>query len=210
MQFGFEKHVKTSEVKPVEIEKELTEEERQQKFQQECLIELDKLGTNLERVKADIDSFGGLEKFKEHFERITALGQAEYPGDGTMLFKNPTANLAGDTQRNLEQKIKHIGKDISLEVITTMTLALTVLLNMINKEGILQVDHIGVTDAIQAVKEGSADAIHYLQGISALFTTALLALVAKTKIGERFEIRRLNREKKINDLKFKMTGTEVK
>ncbi len=206
MKFGFEKHVKTLEVKPVEIEKELSEEEKQQKFEEECIAEAGKLKVSLEELKKDIDALGGEEKFKEYFEQPTMWqGKNE---DGSDKVKQ---NVAGHTQSGLERSIDMKSDFMTTGKLTALVAGITIILNMIDtNNNNIDIDYNGIRDVIASVKEGSANAGHYIQGSMVLLMGSLTAFLGKMSLQERFEKRKLQREKKINDLKFKMTGTEVK
>lgn len=206
MKFGFENHVKTPEVKSEEIEKELSEEEKQQKFEEECIAEASKLKVSLGELKKDIDVMGGEEKFKEHFEKAT--GWSGLNEDGSM---KENKNVAGDTQRGLERNINGTSDFVTTGKLAALVAGITILMNMIDtNNNNVDIDYNGMRDVIASIKEGSANAAHYVQGSVVLMMGSLTAFLGKMSLNERFEKRKLQREKKINDLKFKMTGTEVK
>jgi hypothetical protein len=68
MKFDIEKNSLKNEIAP---QKEENPEKTQEEFESEIIAEAEKFGTNLEQLKTDIDQYGGVEKFKAHFEGKT-------------------------------------------------------------------------------------------------------------------------------------------
>lgn len=70
MIFNFDKFLSKKETTPESpIEStELSIEQKQEKLENECIAEAEKLDISIAELKSDIDKFGGVEKFKEYFE----------------------------------------------------------------------------------------------------------------------------------------------
>jgi len=173
MKFNFEKHIKKEEPKPKE-NPELTQEQ----FDEQILAEAQKLGTNLEQFKTEIDQYGGVEKFKEYFE---SRGKEDL-----------SKNKAGETLSGLSSRVdytKEVSKDrAKIAALCYGISALAVALGI----------HEGAESSIVA---GSS-----VGGLMFLLSSGMLISSIKQKINAR----KLNRQKKKEELKFKMTGTEVK
>jgi len=174
MQFNFEKHTK-EEPKPKNPE--LTQEQ----FDEQILAEAKKLGTNLEQLKSEIDQYGGVEKFKEHFEK-----QGAYSSYGK--------NKASEEINRMSHEVRDSKNQAKLFILISTLL-------------------IGLSACFQNADTG--------QGIwsddPGVVMTSLYSIFAVGGVGfligsikQRIDARKLNRQKKKEELKFKMTGTEVK
>lgn len=194
MKFNFEKHIKEE---PKQENTELTQEQ----FDEQIMAEANKLGTNLEQLKSEIDQYGGSEKFKEHFEQPT-----NFSGN------NKEINKAGQDILNLEfqeKREKRESRDMaSLGAVMVGITAFFDYVVAVGAEGqASQFMH-----QLDTLKESWAN-----NPTLATAAVAMVALVAvptgaliSSAIKHRIEARKVNREKQKEDLKFKMTGTEVK
>lgn len=179
MKFDFEKHIPSpsEEVVP-------TPEQNQEQFEEEILREVERLGTNLERLKAEIDEFGGPEQFKEYFEKSTS-GYMDAKG-------NLLQNKAGDTLRHISEEIRSNENDQKQ-----------------NKKFRY------LFTAISALSTAGFYFAPFDENNKALLVPAVLAAIPAiiTKIFEfqsSIKNRKLENQKKREELKFKMTGTEIK
>lgn len=196
MKFSFEKiQKKTPEnaTEALEVQEELTELEKQEQFDAECVEEAEKLGKGIEELQAEIDSMGGPEKFKEIFE---APRYAD--GNGTRASKElekfeDDKKYAKDTSKRLAVGAAIFGGLVVLA-----------------EQSILEGET--VSDKFQEIKNlweyQRANAIG--AGVTMVIFTSGSILFAVQAIKERIKARRLEKQKKIEALKFKMTGTEVK
>ena len=156
-------------------------EKTQEEFDLEIEQEADKLGASLQKLKAEIDEYGGPEKFKEYFSK----------GASDFSFKNK----AKQTIDNLSYKSNEAKGNAKMYAIPAIVAtAFVVLLEFLgrNEQGILSED----PQLMQIA-------------ISALFSAVGVG-TAIASISEKFKARKLNRQKQKEELKFKMTGTEVK
>jgi len=156
-------------------------EKTKEEFDLEIEQEADKLGMNLQKLKAEIDERGGVEKFKEFFST----------GASDFSFRNKAKQMLND----LSYKSNQAKGDAKMYAIPAIAAtAFAVLLEFLgrNEHGILSEDPQVIQIAISA------------------FFSAVGAGTAIASISERFKARRLSRQKQKEELKFKMTGTEVK
>lgn len=197
MKFDFENHIPKVEKEEI-VEDPLTELEKQQKFEEECINEANKLNISLIGLKNDIDAFGGEEKFKEIYEGSSRWNNRK---------EGVTENLAGETQRELDKESK-IDKGIAIGLPTTM-LGIATVMNLLDMNHPNHLGYENIVDSIQALKMGVADVGNYLQVIVAAVTAFGVTFSGKFALDEVFRSRKAKREKEINDLKFKMTDTQV-
>ena len=179
MKFSFEKiQKKTPEnaTEALEVQEELTELEKQEQFDAECVEEAEKLGKGIEELKAELDSFGGPGKFKERFELRSDRGDQ---------------NIAGSTVNKLDYESWSANSEAkNLSKAAAVMFALTTALEAVN-----YYEH-----------GGDNPVAHGVAGF-----TALLGLIPTIEaIKQKWKSLRLEKQKKIEALKFKMTGTEVK
>lgn len=213
MKFNFERNSKKVE-KPEEMEKPLSEEEKQlleeikqQRYEEECIAEADKLKVNLSDLKKQIDDFGGAEKFKEHFEKVSS-----WQGENEDGSKNNVTNVAGNSNNKISSEIRYEKRHFPSSLIATAGFAaIAVLMNMVGSNDVA-IDHSSILEAIKGIQEGITSgsvAMNYFPaGFATLFGgTAIMTGVGAVKM--RLESRKLNRQKKIDNLKYKMTDTEV-
>jgi len=161
--------------KPVESV-ELTQEQ----FDEQILVEAEKLKTNIGQLKSEIDQFGGVEAFKKYFE--------------TQHSSN--TNNAGTELNRLYSDVES-KKDESIKFAKLGTLCVTIA---------------AVVTGAMVYESGS--------GKGDMADTVLLALpliLSITGVGmfiesikDKIEARKIKRQKQKEELKFKMTGTEVK
>lgn len=167
-----------------EGEENLTDLERQEQFDAECAEEAEKLGTNIETLIGDINVAGGPERFKEIFE--------------TTPRNSSDTNRAGESLRQMSNEAVRANIDAgtskTIAVLGGVLTGVEALLIYLQKnevpEGMEQYDN----------------ALYVGGGLGALF--ALAGIINFIK--EKFKARRLEKQEKIETLKFKMTGTEVK
>jgi hypothetical protein len=165
-------------------EESLTDLERQEQLDAQCAEEAEKLGTNIERLTGDINVLGGPERFKEIFE--------------TTLGNTTDTNKAGQSLRDLSNESIRAGMDAHMsKMVAVLGTVLT------GVEGLLI--YLQNNDVPEGMEQYDAS-LHIAGGVG-----AVLALGGTINfIKEKFKSRRLEKHKKIQNLKFKMTGTEVK
>lgn len=198
MKFSFEKFKKpdapkeeANNTEALEVQEELTELEKQEQFDAECVEEAEKLGQNLEDLKAEIDAIGGPEKFKEFYEtrsQYTGLSNA----DKELGRLSSESEKAGDMARSSRK----------LAIISAGLAALPMIVskgeNMSEK----------VADFAKTFEQFDVNSA-FMGGYVALMSTGVVLGFVKL-VKEKLKARRLEKQKKIEALKFKMTGTEVK
>lgn len=179
MKFNFEKH--EAEKIPKQPETELTQEE----FDEQILVEAQKLKVSIDSLMEEINAHGGAEKFKEIFERPVIL---DNPGN---VLKNKAGfTLQMFNNRRKENKQKGRGAILFTSVMAGFT-AILVSLGIYNP---------GPGDLLAI----------YTGGITAFLGLCGSIGVVVEKLEARKEIHRIDREKGKKELEFKMTGTEVK
>ncbi len=191
MKFSFEKPKKSPEVEKPELESQETQEgeenlsdlEQQERFDAECAQEAEKLEVGIETLKAEIDALGGPEKFKEIFETKT----------GPNTNKNRAADFSWE--KSFGARSAEEGARISKGVVIFGAILTSVEAFLI---------HLQNNDIPEGM-ESYSDALHVSAGIGAL----MMAGGSISFIKEKFKARRLEKQKKIETLKFKMTGVEV-
>ena len=180
MKFNFEKNLPKEEPKLGEIKIEKTQEE----YEAEIIAEAEKLSINLAQLKAEI---GDPEKFKENFEKGT-----EWSGrDAILDNQNAVRNKAGDKLRAFrceasgsKNTAKIMGK------ITAICYGLSALL------------------VAAGIHEGGASVVGADVTASLMFILGSVSLIDSIK--GKLASRKINRIMQKEELKFKMTDTEVK
>ncbi len=199
-QFEFSKYVPPSPVEEpkTEIEKEQTQEE----FEAEILAEAEKLNTNVQKLKTEIDQYGGVEKFKEYFERKTGYtsGSVEQ-------------NVAGVTLRDLSSKADQEKHDSKIYL---MVGGLLTALSVAIEYAYIAQNDINISDQLEGLKEAftkgdTGSIVAAILGVLFIGGTAAGGLAGFiTAIKDRIKARKINKEKNKKELEFKMTGVEAK
>ncbi len=178
MKFNFEKHV------PAPKQEELKEnvEKTQEEFDTEIIKEAEKLGTNVEKLKAEIDAFGGEEKFKKIFSEKE--GGFSSKGDGEMM-----AQTKGD--KFIENHLGWASSDRESSNQTSKFSAIFATLAV-------------VMEAFM-IYDGNGQApfgvgITAVSGLASVFTGI-------SAIKEKISAKKYEKEAKKMDLKMKMTDT---
>lgn len=194
--FNFEKHGIPEKPKEEKVEKEKIQEE----LESEIIAETEKLGLNLHKLKEEIDQYGGVEKFKEYFEG----------GMGSQ-------NEAGKEIHRLNSESRHEKTSFyTSSKIAASLLALTAYFDY--RVGIAsgQGKFDDISTQIEKLKDSilsgdKAEIAVATTGVVIVAIPALMTGIMSTEaIKNFFKMRRLNKEKQKQELKFKMTGTEVK
>ena len=196
MQFNFEKHI------PEEEKPELEEEKTQEQFDAEILKEADKLGVSLAELQKDIESYGGVEKCKENFEKNYTDG-----GGSTYL----QMNRAGERVSHMKSEERNRKSEAKgLAVIGGILTAITaVMVSSINQGGNIELENL--RHPLEILQQEWNDGFMGKVGVGIVTffaTTGVGGFIGAIKQG--IEARRTKRKRKTEELKFKMTGTEVK
>lgn len=209
MKFSFEKPKKSPEVEKPELESQETQEgeenlsdlEQQERFDAECAQEAEKLEVGIETLKAEIDALGGPEKFKEIFEKPR--------------YTNADGNQADKMLDDIDLKKWEEGSRMKFSRNIALVMGGMLALETFLLEGET------ISDKFDGIRQmwqdnqgdrilGQSNKIGITIGAmvtSAFALTGVSSVVQSIK--SRFELRRLEKQKKIETLKFKMTGVEV-
>lgn len=195
MKFSFEK-IPTEEKVP---EPELSQE----KFDEQILQEAQKLDVNIAELKSEIDKYGGPEKFKEKYEtKINEYNNAAGEQIGTLEQQSKDANIEAKTSTAIGS------------IMTALSAGIAYLPGM-NAEGEV-FDASPIENFRQAWESGIKDMPEWLHhgfmvGAAAMAFVTLVTggFFFKQAIEEKIESRKLKHQKKVDELKFKMTGTEI-
>jgi hypothetical protein len=166
----------------------MEELERQEKLDARIEEEAGKLKVNLDSLKKQIDEYGGLEKFKEEFEK----------------------NKAGDTIRKLQKdqtyeiKSRKSATRMAAILSAVMAVYLALLRGVAGPELQATMNEINQAYPIDDIH---SNLVVTVLGLSTGFS---IGSMIKEQTFGRIKQRRLKRQEKIEQLKFKMTGTEVK
>lgn len=186
-----------------EGEENLADLERQEQLDAECAEEAKKLGQNIEDLKNEIDAFGGAEKFKEVFEQpIYADGSGTKAGKVLRDFED---------KKDLKSSHARFNRNVSLLMGGIIALEAYALEGETVSDKLAEIKQMWESSQIHPVmghQHGKVDVVVNSMIITLFASVGALALVQSIK--DRFEVRRLEKQKKIETLKFKMTGTEVK
>jgi len=176
MKFSFEKNTQY-EPNPEE-NKELTQE--QFEFDRQILAEAEKLETNVEQLKEEIDLLGGVEKFKEYYEKDLV-----FSGDLSEVKENRAGQHLNDLSYEARNEKFSAKNNAKLAAICYGISALTFALG-INEEGSPQV------------------AVDAMAGL--MFIIGSIGVISSIK--DKMKAREIEKKKKKEELKFKMTGVE--
>ncbi len=174
MKFSFEKNSQ-DESKPEE-NTELTQE----RFDREIITEAEMLGTNVEKLKAEIDLLGGVDKFKEYYEKGFVFN-----GD----LSKTILNRAGDHLNDLSYKARSessSAKNVAKVAAICYGISALIFTLGINEEGSPQVAH----DAMAGL----------------MFIIGSIGVILSIK--DKMKAREIEKKKQKEELKFKMTGVE--
>lgn len=210
MKFNFEKHTKPTET-------ELTDEQIQEKYEKDILAETEKLGTNLESLKSEIDALGGPEKFKEYFEKPV------YKYDG---YEAPEGHTGSNTETRGSYEIRTLIQKIKDKVSLTSVAATVSVFNFMNVSGLAAMSkefdknfsQYFSEETIQKIihnfnnfsEQNTVDQVGMINGL--LVSVIALSIQSEsiyTGIKDAIEKRKLTREKAKQELKFKMTDTDI-
>lgn len=180
----------------------MKELQAQENFDTECLAEAKKLKTNLEALQQDIFRFGGPEQFKEAFEVA-----AEYDDkEGNLAGKDISERNA--TEEILRSRAKKLATISKVAVAASYIVGTGIVTHAITTRGL---DHMG--EVMQRMHGQILPSNPTMEEVaivicSAVFWTGVASGVKS--IYDRIKARKLNRQQKIQELKFKITGTEIK
>ena len=146
----------------------------QEEFNSQCIEEANKLKTSVEALQGDIEKYGGIQKFKADFEEKTSTG-----------------NVAGDELSALSYREANFKKDAKRHAIWTTVIALGTVLT-----------ELGIVEGINAQDPTINPIIPVV--LWAIIGGSLTINKFSDAIRARADARKMGREKKVNELKFKM------
>jgi len=175
MKFSFEKNSQ-DESKPEE-NTELTQE----RFDREIITEAEMLGTNVEKLKAEIDLLGGVDKFKEYYEKGFVFNG---------YFSKTILNRAGDHLNDLSYKARSESSSAKNGAkVAALLYGMSAIL---------------VALGINEGGDPQIDAYDVMAGITFIIGSIGVILSIKDKM----KAREIEKKKQKEELKFKMTGVE--
>lgn len=200
MKFNFDKHIPDEEKEPknetAEQLEELSEEERQEKFEQECIAEAEKLDLKLSELKQEIDSLGGPEKFAQQLSNPRKIGFSGEYDDSKLEWRKSNA------EKKSRQK--------ALGAMGFFVAGAIALIPVFESQGV-RIDP-AMIDNIQWVIQNKSQAFVEGQNFMATALSASLsaagALAAGSGISDFFKKRRIARHQEKATLMRKMSGAE--
>ena len=155
-------------------------EKTQEQFDLEIEKEAEKLKVSLESLKTEIDEFGGPEKFKEYFEKADMFGSV---GGKDVVIQN---KAGGELNYLSHQEKREKSSAKTMAKVAALCYGISVLVAV-------------------GIHEGGDIGGGVMAGL--MFIVGSGSLIGSIK--DRLNACKLNRQKKKEELKFKMTGTEV-
>lgn len=198
MKFDFDKHVpkeeqETNNETQEHVIEELSQEEQQEKFEQECIAEAEKLDLKLGELQKEIDSLGGPEEFAKRAAR--EQGPDTQYNDANLEYQK---NEASKEARN-----RMIGAAGMLAA------GIASIAVVFESQGV-RIDPT-ILDQLQWVVQNKTQAFAEGQnlaatGLSAVFSSTS-ALFAGSSISRFFKKRKIERQQKKASLMRKMSGS---